>query len=298
MFLSRGLAIALLFTGLLTSIPLLAEENLDDKPTVLASIKPLQLIAAAIAGDHADVELLLPVAVSPHLYQLKPSDRQRLATADQVIWLGPAMERFLAKPIALIDPARVVMLLADSENEGVHHHREDEHHHGDDPHIWINPIEAIGIAHKITKSLVKLAPQHQQAYQKNWRVFQARMQQIDKDISAKFNKTNLNPYMVLHDAYNHFENRYGIKRAAALSLSPDRKPGAKHLWKIKKQIDAGDIACVFREPQYQPAILKTLLRDTQLKILLLDPMATNTTISKKGYETFIKKFAKTFLQCN
>jgi zinc transport system substrate-binding protein len=62
----------------------------EDKPLqLLSSIKPVQLIVAAIAGDRAQVDVLLPATTSPHLYQLRPSDRQALSDADKVFWIGP-----------------------------------------------------------------------------------------------------------------------------------------------------------------------------------------------------------------
>ena len=269
----------------------------EPKPLILASIKPLQLIAAAVAGDQADVELLLPVSVSPHLYQLKPSDRQRLAKADMIVWVGPALERFLLKPLALVEPHKALNIY-----DGVaEHHGHDDHEEGGhaegDPHSWLDPIEAIAIAHKIAQQLMRVAPSKQPIFQQNAEHFEQRIRQLDKKLQAEFQAIEAKPYIVLHDAYSHFEERYGVKRAAALALSPDRKPGARHIWRIKQLIDKGGVGCIFREPQYKPAILESLIKDADIRIEVLDPLAAAIKLSPNAYELFIADFAETFLRC-
>src|SRR5690606_6023265 len=68
-------------------------------PQVLVTIKPLQLIATAIAGDQLVINRLLEPAASPHQYQLKPSEARKLIEADAIIWVGPQLETFLGQVI-------------------------------------------------------------------------------------------------------------------------------------------------------------------------------------------------------
>src|SRR5690606_39508466 len=63
-----------------------------------------------IAGDAAQVELLLNPGVSPHIYQLKPSDMAKMSRADAVVWIGPDMETFLGKVVMSIKPKRSLQL--------------------------------------------------------------------------------------------------------------------------------------------------------------------------------------------
>jgi len=80
--------------------------------TVLTSIRPLGFIASAIADGVTPTEVLLPDGASPHDYALRPSDLQRMRSADLVVWIGPEMEAFMTKPIAQLPPNRVVEIAA------------------------------------------------------------------------------------------------------------------------------------------------------------------------------------------
>ena len=65
-----------LSASLLVISPVRAEVN------VLTSIKPLQLIAAAVQDGVGKPEVLLPPGASPHNYALRPSDVRRVQSAD------------------------------------------------------------------------------------------------------------------------------------------------------------------------------------------------------------------------
>nr|MDT0253921.1 zinc ABC transporter substrate-binding protein [Endozoicomonas sp.] len=88
----RSLMAMLLMT---ISVSVVAEH-----PKVLASIKPLQLIAQAVTEGVTNADVLLPPGSSPHSYSLKPSDARKLRNADVVFWVGPSMESFLSRMLA------------------------------------------------------------------------------------------------------------------------------------------------------------------------------------------------------
>ncbi|MEH0834196.1 zinc ABC transporter substrate-binding protein ZnuA [Pectobacterium cacticida] len=123
---------------------------------IITSIRPLGFIASAIADGVTPTEVLLPDGASAHDYALRPTDVQRLQSADLVIWVGPNMENFLEKPLMAISSTKQITLSAlpaikaelqkEASDEHEHSHdREDddhgsamqghdEHEHQDDGH--------------------------------------------------------------------------------------------------------------------------------------------------------------------
>ena len=85
------LRLSLLLVLLLGSLPLRAEVQL------LVSIRPLQLIAAAVQDGVGTPAVLLPGAASPHHYALRPSDVRRVREAQLLYWIGPDLESFLPR---------------------------------------------------------------------------------------------------------------------------------------------------------------------------------------------------------
>jgi zinc transport system substrate-binding protein len=72
---------------------------------MVASIRPLALIADAVMAGHGQVRQLVPNGASSHEYALRPSDRALLARADLVLWVGPAHEHFLPTALRGTSPA-------------------------------------------------------------------------------------------------------------------------------------------------------------------------------------------------
>lgn len=289
--------------GLLLFIGLPYQVMAEEKPLqLMASIKPLQLLVSALIEEGDSVSLLLAPGQSPHDYQLKPSDRIAMNEAQLLVWMGPRLERFLTKPVSLLPAAQRLSLLPEAEGlEAAGQHDEhDHHHHGhavdDDPHRWLDPLQAIAMAEQISRQLIELAPERQAQWQANFQAFAQAMHALNQQLQQQFS-TQPKPYMVLHDAYGHFEARYGIRRLAALSISPERQPGAKHIWQLKQQIATGEVACVFREPQYQPKILNNLLAGSGVRTGLLDPLATAFSPSKTAFQEFLAGFAKALADC-
>lgn len=289
--------------GLVLLIGLPYQTMAEEKPLqLMASIKPLQLLVAALIEEGDSVSLLLAPGQSPHDYQLKPSDRFAMNEAELLVWMGPSLERFLTKPVSLLPPAKRLSLLPEAEaiEEAGQHDEHDHHHHGeaidDDPHRWLDPLQAIAMAEQISQQLVRLAPERQAQWQANFQAFAQSMQALNQQLQQQFS-TKPKPYMVLHDAYGHFEARYGIRRLAALSISPERPPGAKHIWQLKQRISKGEVVCVFREPQYQPKILNSLLAGSDVRVGVLDPLASAFSPSKKAFQAFLADFAKALSDC-
>jgi len=106
---------------------------------VLTSIKPLQLIAAAVQDGVGKPAVLLPPGASPHHYAMRPSDVRQIRSADLFYWIGPDMEGFLApvlegrkRPSVAIQSLPGLTLRHFGDAAGEHeaeHDRHDEHAH-------------------------------------------------------------------------------------------------------------------------------------------------------------------------
>jgi zinc transport system substrate-binding protein len=285
-------------------LSLIAPALAADPVRLVATIKPLQLIAQAVAGDTLAVELLIDPRQSHHDYHLRPSDRARLARADLVLWVGPSLEGFLTRTMRSLTPAtRVVMLGPElpapaHQEHGTRHH----HHHGElaqDGHIWLDPARAVAMARQIAAELSVLMPEQRLQWQHNSERFAEAMAELDKEFAEQFQALEQpRSYLVMHDAYGHFERHYGLQRTATYSATPEQQPGVRHFSALAQAIDAGRIGCVFSEPQYRAAALERLVRErSDIRVVELDLMAGAQTVEPDGFVRFYASFAQAFLSC-
>ncbi|MBP3141383.1 zinc ABC transporter substrate-binding protein ZnuA [Aliivibrio fischeri] len=271
--------------------------------SVLSSVKPINLIVQELTAGVATSSYLVPSGASPHDYALRPSDMKKIQEADTIVWYGNDLEPFLSKVlenkkniITVSQFPSVEFYHFDKHDEDEHAH-EGHHHHNTDPHFWLGPKETLGVAKEITKQLIKIDPLNKDQYQSNLAQFEKKLTQVVKTISTQLAPVKSKGYFVFHDAYGYFERYFDMNNLGHFTVSPDRKPGAKTLIKIKKSLVSQQAVCVFSEPQFEPAIVTTITRGTDVHKGELDPLAIQQDEVPGAYFNFLLTISNELESC-
>jgi zinc transport system substrate-binding protein len=284
-----------------------------EPPRVVASIKPVHALVAAVMEGIGVPALLVPGNASPHLYSLRPSDAQRLAEAQLVFWIGPVHEAFLAKPLAALgDGARAVTLaeapgvtLLRAREGGVweggaHDHASERRGHDsaeEDGHLWLDPGNAKAIVAAAARALAAADPANGARYRANAARTQEALSALDARLGALLAPVKTVPYLVFHDAYQYLERRYGLAAAGAITVAPERKPGARRVKEIRARIAAAGVACVFAEPQFEPGLVRTLVEGTGARTGVLDPLGADLAEGPGLYAAMMERLAGALARC-
>ena len=162
-----------------TSTATRAANVTSDVPRVVASIAPVGGLVARVMAGVGQPAVLITGVISPHGYNLKPSDAQLLEAAQAVFWIGPDLVTALKKPIkALTGMASVVSFMTDptvtllaQRKAGVllDDHGHDHQSNTKDPHIWLDPQNAAAMLMIIARTLGELDPDRAAQYNDNAR---------------------------------------------------------------------------------------------------------------------------------
>lgn len=265
-----------------------------EAPQVVVSIKPVHSLVAGVMAGVALPRLLITGSASPHAYSLKPSDARALARADIVFVVGGALESFLGKALgALVEDGRLVELTALPGLAPQSRHED----HSMDPHIWLDVANAKIIAAAAARLLADADAANGPRYAANAQHLSARLDGLDTDLARIVAPVRNRPYVVFHDAYGHFERRYGLAAAAALTVSPARPPGARRRGEVRRVLVAGKVRCAFAEPQFRPALLHTLIEGTAVKVGVLDALGAAVPPGPDAYFQIMRGLAKAFAGC-
>ena len=297
---------------------------------VVASIKPIHSLVSYVMDGVGKPDVIVDGYNSPHGFSLKPSHAKMIENADLIIWVGEDLEAFLEKPLNTIAKKAVNIEIMDlsgikklkfreknifeGHDDHGHGHKEkkhddhghkeakhddhghDKHAHGEhDPHVWLDPMNAKVIIKEIEKQLVKLDPDNSSKYKANSKKAQSELDNLTKNIKRDL-KRNLR-FVVFHDAYQYFENRFGIKVLGALTVNPDVLPGAEQLSEIREVIEHEKVNCLFSEPQFNPAIIKSIAKDTKIKTGVLDPLGATLDKGKGMYSELLQSMYASFKGC-
>lgn len=260
---------------------------------VVASFKPVHSLVAGVMAGVGEPALLVKGNASPHDYAMKPSDAAALEQADLVFWIGESFETFLMKPLESLPAGAGTIELGEVKGlklllprEGgmwdEHAHAEGEQAEGEeqgddhdhdafDGHLWLDPANAKLMVAAIVATLAERDPAHAAAYQANGESLRDKLDQLDSELAAELAPVKHVPFIVFHDAYQYLEVRYGLAAAGSVTVNPDQPPGAKRLQDIREAIATRGVRCVFREPNFEPAVVDMIVADTAARSAVLDP---------------------------
>jgi len=273
-------------------------------PQVLATIKPVHALVAGVMAGAGTPDLLIGGALSEHSYEMKPSDARKLRAATLIFEIGPDMETYLSSALSSAQ-GKVVILeqapgvrLQHARHGGLWGEDQDAHDHGPtDPHIWLDPQNAIAMTRAIAEALVRSDPAHAALYRANAAKRIADLEALDREIASKLGPVRNTPYLVFHDAYHYFEARYGLKPAGAITVSPERPVGARRLAALRAAVTQGKAVCLFREPQFPPKLIETLDADTKARIGILDPLGADLRPGPDLYPALMRQLAQSLAGC-
>lgn len=287
------LAWALPALALSAAVPALA---VAAAPPVVVSVKPVHSLVAGVMEGIAAPRLLITGGASPHTYSLKPSDARALAHAKIVFVVGGALESFLGKALgALVQGGRLVELtalpgLAPAGRAG-------RGRGSMDPHIWLDVANAKVIVATAARVLEDADAANGRHYAANAKRLLARLDGLDAELARLMAPVKDIPYVVFHDAYGHFERRYGLAATAALTVNPARPPGARHLGEVRRTMVAVGVRCAFGEPQFRPALIDTLIEDTAVKVGVLDALGAAVPPGPDAYFRIMRDLARALAGC-
>jgi len=298
---------------LLSALLAVSAHRAEAEPRIVASIAPLHGLAAAIGEGVSKPRLLLPAGASPHSFSLRPSDARAVNRADLVVWVGPALENFLERPLRILAAKDRLLTLTslkgltllrarggDDHDHGHDHGGETHNHadpHGIDPHLWLAPDNARLIATAIADRLIRLDPPHAAAYRKNLTRTLARIDSTERDIAVLLAPVQNTRFMTFHDAFQYFERAFGLNSAGWIAVDAARRPSAKRLSALRRTLRDSQAHCLFSEPQFPSSLMGTVAEGSDIRTATLDPLGVGIDPGPAHWGQMMLALGRSFREC-
>lgn len=260
---------------------------------IVTTIKPLQLIAKAVVQDFGSVSSIVDPQQSPHHFTVSPSDRINLARADMAVWIGPLFEtnisdlfaqsQFKAKTITVIDmPGLQLHTVGDGQL---------------DAHLWLNSSNALRIATAIADRAAELDPINASSYRQNLKNFAVEIESRNRQITQRFQTPPATSYAVYHNAYQYFEQQFGLQHDMVISQDPEVEPGIRQIVQLRSEVNEQQPSCLLLEFDSSAELVRTVLNGHELKLITVDLLGSNVNSIENGYSEFLGNLADDFYQC-
>lgn len=285
-------------------------------PKVVVTTKPIHSLVAGVMQGVGTPALLVDGSASPHTFSLKPSHVRAIDAADVFVRVSETLEPFTGKIArALPDSVRLVTL---AEAPGVrlldrraggdfeHHHDASEARSplpghddegGKDGHIWLDPQNAKAIVAAVAQVLSEADPAHAGQFKANAKRLEIQLDALATELGAAMKPLQQKPFVVFHDAYQYFEDRFGLDAVGSITVSPEVQPSAKRLTELRRKLRTLHAVCVFAEPLFQPSLVAAVTEGTDARAGTLDPEGVTLAPGPDLYAALMRNLAANLKAC-
>lgn len=182
-------------------------------------------------------------------------------------------------------------------------HGHDDHGHGHahgglDPHGWLDPVNAQAWLEAIAASLAELDPDNADVYRQNAAEGQAELDTLIDELNDRLADARGTRFIVFHDAYQYFEHRFEVPAAGAISLGDASDPSPARIREIQTRVAELGVQCVFREPQYNPALVESVFEGTGVETsIVIDPLGVDLPLGETLYPQLLHGLAEGVTHC-
>lgn len=260
-----------------------ANTDSNDKLSVVATIFPPYDFARAIAGDKAEVTMLLPPGAESHSYEPTPQDIIKIQNCDVFIYVGGESDEWVNEVLSSMETAEIkiitlmdcVEVVEEELIEGMQEEEEEETGEAEEPeydeHVWTSPRNAKLIVQKISATLSEADAVNASVYETNSTAYLAQLDELDaafKDaVTDAARKT-----IVFGDRFpfRYFVDAYGLQYYAAFpGCSTETEASAATVKFLIDKINAEKIPVVFHIELGNEKMAAALSESTGAKVLLL-----------------------------
>ncbi len=264
-----------------------------EKPLILCSIYPYELLVRQLVGDAIETRSLIPPTASVHSFSPQPSDLKHLHKADLVITNGMGLESMLAQNLKTLGDKHLVVadLLKDaialdslSQVRDQLMHQNDETGHSSeyvkaDPHLWTSLQMLLKLNTKLKNELTQRFTDFAPLITHNYQIIQQELTQADEQIRQE-RAAFTNPALVTyHNSFHYFTQDYEINYLGWVQSSPGQEPSARDIAQLGAKIQEHQVKAIFIEPQQNPKSAEVLAREYQLEVYTLDPLGSTLGVN-------------------
>lgn len=273
---SALLTAALLTAAGLLSLPGCSERGpASTRPLLAVSIHPLGSLAREIAGEQADVVVLLTPGASPHHFEPTPRAVSDGSRASMVLRVGLGLDEWTDPLVREAVTRGAPEILASAFIDSLIPAQEHDMDHGlADPHVWLDPVAMIPVCREIGATLARLDGAHAADYERRAAGCIDSLRALDLQLSAILRPVAGVPFIATHNAWAYLSRRYGLRQAEVLQEVATHEPGPKRMVEILREAAEVGARAVFTEAQVSDASAQTLAREMGLTVAMLDPQGT------------------------
>ena len=301
---------AMMFTGCGNSSSSDSKEASGDKLSVVTTIFPEYDWAKEIAGDKADITMLLDNGVDLHSYQPSVDDIMKISDCDVFVyvggesdkWVDDALKEATNKDMKVINLMEVLkdsvkeeevkegMQAEEEEEEGEEGEEEEVEY---DEHVWLSLANAQKLTASISDALCEADKDNADTYKANLKTYNDKLAKLEGDYKTAVDGAKYKT-LIFGDRFpfRYMTDDLGLDYFAAFAgCSAESEASFETITFLANKADELDVPAVMTIESSDQKIAKSVndsSKNKERKILTLDSMQATTSKDVEGGETYLK----------
>lgn len=263
----------------------------NNKISIVTTLYPVYDFAREIAGENADVSMLISPGVEIHDYEPTPQDIIKIQEADLFLYLGEELEPWAETVISGIENRKNLKnITSNIDFIKLEEHHDEHSEHGEyDTHIWLDPNNSIQMVRNITEQLCQKDPANKEYYTVRCTEYVQSLEKLDSEFEQVIQNSMRNeiafggPF-----SYSYFINRYGLDYISAYdSCGENSEPSVDKIFSVIEEIKKNNLPVVFYKELSSGNIVKTISEETGAEMLEFNSLHTITEKQLQDGETYL-----------
>ncbi|MBT2657900.1 zinc ABC transporter substrate-binding protein [Bacillus sp. ISL-18] len=245
------------------------------KLQIVTTFYPMYYFAKKVAGDAANVELLIPNGVEPHDWEPTAKDMAKIQDADVFIYNSRYFELWTEKVLKSINDSNLKVVEASNGIKlmnALESEEGKEHTTAKDPHVWLSPVLAQQEVNTIAKAIEQADSRHKDQYQKNATALNSELADLDRLYKQTIDKATKKEFVTQHAAFGYLAKQYGLTQTPIAGLSPDVEPTLGKLAELTELTKKKNTKVVYFEEMASSKVAETLAKEIGAKTEVLNPL--------------------------
>lgn len=237
---------------------------------VAVTITPLGEFVDAVSGEKANVTVMVPPGADPHTYEPTPGQMRRVSESELYVKVGSGIEFETAWLSRLLAVNPQIVLCDASEGIELISGKGHGHGSGEDPHIWLSPVNAAIMVENVRDAFMELDPERAEIYERNASSYIEELRKLHVYIKESLAGIEERTLMVLHPAWGYYAREYDLSQVAVEheGKTPSPRKLAETVLKARRE----GVGAVFVSPQFDPKSAETVAREISGRTAVIDPM--------------------------
>lgn len=281
------------------------------RPHVVVTTNILGDIVAAAVGDHAEVDVVMPLGANPHDFGASAQQAEMMENADLLISNGAGFEAGMLDVIDNVSDSGTkvfsfadhIELLAFSDEEehadeeepaGEEDHDEGDDgndHKGGDPHLWTDPTRVATSLAALEPVVAALDGVDPDALSASFDAYLTELSALDTSIDQSLAVIPAERRVLVtnHEVFGYFADRYDFDVVGAVipSLTTNAEPSAAEIEALAELIETEDIPAVFGETTQSTQLAEALAGVVGGEVAVVELFSESLGDEGSGAETYV-----------